>query len=119
MFTKKNLVVVASSLVALTFGAGCADVDADESGQSEEAAAEPEGAMLAEVQQSGVAPATINSPKPSPVTCTGDQNNGGRICCDATHCCINILGVINCSLPPPKKTQELTAYPMTTYQISR
>ncbi len=38
----------------------------------------------------------------SPVTCSGDQNNGGRICCDATHCCININGTINCNLGPPK-----------------
>jgi hypothetical protein len=36
----------------------------------------------------------------SAVTCTGDQNNGGRICCDETHCCINIGGTINCELPP-------------------
>ena len=39
---------------------------------------------------------------PSPVTCEGDQDKGGRICCDATHCCINIGGTINCKLPPRK-----------------
>jgi hypothetical protein len=41
---------------------------------------------------------------PSPVTCEGDQDKGGRICCDATHCCINIGGTINCKLPPRKIT---------------
>lgn len=36
----------------------------------------------------------------SAVECTGHQDTGGRICCDETHCCINIKGTINCDLPP-------------------
>jgi hypothetical protein len=47
----------------------------------------------------------------SAVSCTGHQDQGGRICCDETHCCINIGGTINCDLPPrnPKIQQTMKA----------
>lgn len=108
MLTKNILAVVATAFVGLTTGVGCGNADQSELDESNETNAQPVDAMIPEVQESGLAPSQISLPKPSPVTCTGDQNNGGRICCDATHCCINILGVINCSLPP--RTTQLTRY---------
>lgn len=103
MFTKKLLVVVATALVGLTMGVGCGSADdAEATGQSEDALRRPGDVVAAEPQQAAP-PAEAAQAKPSPVTCSGDQNHGGRICCDATHCCINILGVINCHLPAPTR----------------
>lgn len=103
MSVKKIVVVVVTALAALTMSVGCRNVDDSKAGQSD-TAVDPSDPVVLELQ-SGTAPAPANAMrlKPSPVTCSGDQNHGGRLCCDATHCCINILGVINCKLPPPVK----------------
>jgi hypothetical protein len=96
MFTKKILIVVATALVGLTMGVGCVDADGGGStGQTPEALVVSNDPMLL---------GELKRPtRPSAVTCSGHQDQGGRICCDAKHCCINIKGVINCSLPPRTK----------------
>jgi len=102
---KKVLVlgVLATTLVGLTMVVGCGSADGGDTstGESEEALAQSAGGMLGGPQQ-----AAPSRAQPSQVTCSGDQNNGGRICCDATHCCININGVINCNLPAPTRKAQ-------------
>jgi hypothetical protein len=109
MFAKKIVVLVATALVGLAMAVGCGNAEADGelTGQSEDALGRR---TLGDVEPSE--PATLETApvaerqQPSPVTCEGHQDHGGRICCDATHCCINILGVINCNLPP-RPTKKL------------
>lgn len=104
MLTKKILVVLASALVGLTLGVGCAGPEGEEpTGQTEDPLAYGTLGDLGDIQQSGD---LSEAPKPSPVECEGHQDEGGRICCDATHCCINIKGVINCRLPPKGKGKK-------------
>lgn len=104
MFSK-TFVLVTTALVGLVMSAGCSRVEDLSLDPAAQALSQPE-AMRGDLQQSAPAPANTTTlasqvkPKPSAVTCEGDQNHGGRICCDSTHCCINILGVINCKLPP-------------------
>ncbi len=102
MFEKKILSVVAVALVGLSTSVGCAAPDEEETtGESEDAL------LLGGLKQSAPLPElAADQKKPSPVECSGHQDEGGRICCDATHCCINIGGVINCKLPPPKKCAD-------------
>jgi hypothetical protein len=102
MFAKKILVlgIVATALVTAT---GCSRANGVLSVEdTPEAQVQVVEGPLGNLQQS--APSRMQA-QPSKVTCSGDQDNGGRICCDETHCCINIKGTINCKLPaPPKKT---------------
>jgi hypothetical protein len=107
MFAKKTLVLVTTALFGLALGVGCKGVENLESDPAAQALSQPE-AMRVDLNQSGststnTTQASPVRPKPSQVSCEGDQNHGGRICCDSTHCCINILGVINCKLPPRKQ----------------
>ena len=108
MFAKKTVVLVATAVVGLVMGVGCSASDLAND-PAARALSEPSvDSMRVDSKETAPAPAPVNvtspvRPKPSTVTCEGDQNHGGRICCDATHCCINILGVINCKLPPRKQ----------------
>ena len=76
----------AAILAGSAMAVGCGSAD----GESEQAPAP------SAVEDTGRSTSALQTSL-SAVTCSGDQNNGGRICCDATHCCINIGGVINCS----------------------
>ncbi len=90
--------VLSKSLLAAMAGAAMLVACARGEDPVEKAAAQPD----AEQVPAARAFANEMSSRPSAVTCSGDQNQDGRICCDATHCCINIRGVINCKLPPRK-----------------
>lgn len=102
MLTKKIFVVVATAFLGLSMAVGCAAPEAEEpNARSEDPLAYGNPGDLGDFQPAGEL--SQQAPKPSPVECEGHQDEDGRICCDATHCCINIKGVINCKLPPKEK----------------
>ncbi|HEY8076064.1 MAG TPA: hypothetical protein VIF62_18180 [Labilithrix sp.] len=103
MFTKK---IVVTALIGLTMVVGCSKTggDAPNGEQLGDSLGQSADGLVGALQQS--APAKPAAAPRGPVTCSGDQNGDGRICCDDTHCCINIGGKINCKLGPMPKTMK-------------
>ncbi len=107
MLTKKILGVLVTTLVGLTVVVGCKGSKSDPSpGESAVGEALGESAVDGLLTKHLAQSAPTKTQARGTVTCSGDQNNGGRICCDDTHCCININGTINCNLPGRTRKAE-------------